>query len=156
FAPARPGGRKRAQPCSTPIDEADGNVGKAHDPVAGVGLGDADGFADQGLAEEDEVAGPLDRTIGAHAAHGVLGVVAGFLDALGIAAGAWLIVAGRSFLAEGLVRALVVVDGAEAIEAVLLGHQVLGRRPGGLLLERAMHALVAAVLLGRAGINALE
>lgn len=52
--------------------------------------------------------------------------------------------------------ALVVVNGAEVIEAPLLGGERVGRRPGGLGLERGVHALVPAVLLGRAGIDALE
>jgi hypothetical protein len=54
-----------------------------------------------------------------------------------------------------LVRAFVVVDAPKAAEAELLrGERVRGRL-GGLLLERPVHALVAAVLLRLAGGNAL-
>jgi hypothetical protein len=48
---------------------------------------------------------------------------------------------------------LLVEGGNELIEAGLLLQEVLGRRFGGFLLERQMHALMAAVLLGMAGLG---
>src|SRR5262245_35673778 len=49
--------------------------------------------------------------------------------------------------AEKLVRPLLVVEEAEAIERPLLPGQVVLWRPGGRGLERAMHAIMGAVLL---------
>src|SRR5207302_11014532 len=49
------------------------------------------------------------------------------------------------------------VEGAdELIEARLLLQEILGGRLGGLLLERQMHAFVAAVLLRVSGLAALD
>jgi hypothetical protein len=49
------------------------------------------------------------------------------------------------------------VEGAdELIEASLLLEEVLGGGLGGLLLERQMHALMAAVLLRVSGLDALD
>ncbi len=44
----------------------------------------------------------------------------------------------------------------EIVEPGLLLETVHARRPGGLLLEREMHPLVAAVLLGMAGLDAFD
>jgi hypothetical protein len=54
------------------------------------------------------------------------------------------------------VGSLLVKDRDELIEATLLLQGVLGSRLGGFLLEREVHALVAAVLLRMAGLYALE
>jgi hypothetical protein len=54
---------------------------------------------------------------------------------------------------QRLVRALGVVLAAEAVEHALLRPRVRRRGPGGLRLERAVHALVPPVLLRRAGLG---
>ena len=54
---------------------------------------------------------------------------------------------GRHFHPEGLVRPLLVEAGDEVIEARLLLQDVWGSGLGGFLLQRQMHAFVAAVLL---------
>ena len=54
-------------PKGAAIDEAELDVGEANAPVATFGLGDAHGFADQHVADEDELAAPLDLAVGAHA-----------------------------------------------------------------------------------------
>ena len=86
FAGARPGRCEGAQGSGAAKDAAERDGGERDDPVAGLGLGEADGFADQALAEEDEIAAPSDLAVGAHAAHGVRGVVMRLLQATGIAA----------------------------------------------------------------------
>ena len=53
-------------------------------------------------------------------------------------------------------RALLVVAIDEVVEARLLLQHVLRGGLGSLLLEREVHALVAAVLLGVAGTDALD
>jgi hypothetical protein len=63
-------------------------------------------------------------------------------------------VGSRRLLAKGLVRALVVVDRAEAVEASLLRDAVAGDGCPGLRLQRAGEALVGAVLLGARGLGA--
>ncbi|OWJ55878.1 hypothetical protein BWR60_35740, partial [Inquilinus limosus] len=55
---ARPGRPIAAKRSSVTVDQAEIDVCEADDPVAGLGLGDADGFADQGLGDEDLVALP--------------------------------------------------------------------------------------------------
>jgi len=50
------------------------------------------------------------------------------------------------------VRALVVVDAGEGIEARLLLQEVFSGRLGGFLLQGQMHTFVPAVLLGCAGL----
>ena len=57
---------------------------------------------------------------------------------------------------QRLMRALLVVALDEAIELRLLLQEVLRRRLGRLLLQRQMHALVPAVLLRVAGLDALD
>src|SRR5207248_6181944 len=85
FAPARPGRRERAQRFGAAIDASQRDIGEGDDPVAALGLGDADGLADQCLAEKDEVAAPADLAIRAHAADGVCGIVMRLFQAPGIA-----------------------------------------------------------------------
>jgi hypothetical protein len=53
-------------------------------------------------------------------------------------------------------RPLFVEDADELIEPGLLLQEVLGGRRGGLFLERQMHALMATVLLGVTGLDALD
>ena len=50
------------------INDAEVDVGEADDPVAAVGLGDADGLSRQRLADEDRVAAPFDGPVSAHPA----------------------------------------------------------------------------------------
>ena len=58
---------------------------------------------------------------------------------------------GRRGVAEGLVRALLVVDRLEGTAAIELLTQVARRRARGVLQQRQVQALVAAVLLRLAG-----
>ena len=51
-------------------------------------------------------------------------------------------------------RSLVVVAAPKAVEGPLLGREVVAGRPGGLGLERAMHPLVATVLIGASRLDA--
>jgi hypothetical protein len=55
-----------------------------------------------------------------------------------------------------LVRALLVVNPDERLEALLLLQGVEGGGLGGLVLEREMHALMSSVLLRLARLDALQ
>src|SRR5204862_5677001 len=77
-------------------------------------------------------------------------------DAIGIAGERRLIAGARRHLTERLVRAVIVEVPTEAIKAGLLLASAAGRRPRSLRLERAVHALMATILLRRAGLNPLE
>src|SRR5574337_29732 len=59
----------------------------------------------------------------------------------------------RRLLIEGLVRTLVVVFRAEAVEPALLGSKTARCRSGCLGLESFVHAFMATVLLGLPGLN---
>src|SRR5687767_11131053 len=114
-------------------------------------LAQADRLADQRLAEEQLFAPPFDLAVGAHPPH-KLGVgVVRLAQATAVGTRWRVIVLGRGGLAQRLVRSLLVEGGLERIETPLLRPQCRSRRVGGLLLEREMQALVAAVLLRLAG-----
>src|SRR5882724_98520 len=156
FTAGRPSRREASQFLGPPVDEAEVDGGEADDPVAGLGLGDADRLAGKRLADVDELAAPFDLAAGADASDGMVGIVPGLLDAARIGSRRGVVAAGRGDLPQGLVRAVIVEVVAEAVEARLLLGGRGGRRLGGFRLERAMHALVPAVLLRRAGIDPLE
>src|SRR5258705_2132319 len=132
FAPARPGRRKVAQFLGRAIDVAELDIGEADDPVAGECFGDTDGFADQGLTDEDEFATPFDGAVGAHTAHGMIGIVGRFLDVIGIGPGGRRVSAGRGLLAKSLMRSHLVEGPTETIESGLLRGRCIGRRVCGL------------------------
>jgi hypothetical protein len=69
FMAGRPARHKAAELSGRAIDDAELDIGEADDPVAGFGLSDAHSFADQRLAQEKQVAAPLDLAIAAHAPH---------------------------------------------------------------------------------------
>src|SRR4029077_6305850 len=133
------------------IDDAELDIGKADDPIAGLGFGEAEGLAGERFADEHVVAAPLDLAGGPDVAQGMVGVVPGRFDAIGVAPRRRRVTAGRGRLAERLVRPVVVEVLAEAIEPRLLLDRIVGRRPRGLGLEGAMHAFVAGGLLPAAG-----
>ena len=83
----RPGRSKSAKLLAPPIDDPEVDLGEADQPIAGLGFGDADGLADQRLAEEDHLAAPADLAIAADLAHRVIGIIPGRLDLAGIARG---------------------------------------------------------------------
>ena len=72
FTAGRPSRREAAQFAGLPIDEAEFDGGEADDPVAGLGLGHADGLAGERLADIDELAAPFDLAAGADAADGMV------------------------------------------------------------------------------------
>src|SRR5882724_570452 len=61
---------RRSEPVepAVAINQADIEVAKAHDVVAGLELGNTDDFPDQDLTDEDAVASPHDLARAAHAA----------------------------------------------------------------------------------------
>src|SRR5260370_41565798 len=105
FAAPRPGRRKAAKLSGPAIDDAEVEIGKAHDPVAGRGFGDADRLAGEGLTDEDELAAPFDLAGWPDAADGGVGVVPGLCDATRIRARRGAIGGGRRRLGRGPMRA---------------------------------------------------
>ena len=156
FQAGRPARLEAAEFLGPTIDEAKVDIGEAHDPVALLSLGDADELADEGFADEDEVATPFDLAIGTHPAYRMVGVIPGILHFSRISPGRGAIAAGRRVLVESLMGSDVVEVVAEVLEPGLLLGRACGRRAGGLGLERAVHALVAAVLLRLARLDPLE
>ena len=69
FRAARPGRPEAMKFFRPAVDDPEVDIGEANDPVAAVGLGDADGLAGQRLADEDQVTAPFDGPVGAHPAH---------------------------------------------------------------------------------------
>src|SRR5206468_5439602 len=73
----------------------------------------------------------------------------------GLRAARWPIARCRRGALEELVRSLVVVFGAEAVEGALLGRERGAGRPNRFGLERLVHPFVGAVLLRRRGSGTL-
>ena len=143
--------RNAAQFFGDTIDDAELDIGKLDPPIAVLGLGNGDRFADQGLADEDVLAPPFDLAVAADAADLEIGSVARVFDLARIRARRGLIVLPGRLLAQGFMRSILIEVAAEAIEARLLRRERRGRRIGGLGLERAMHALVRPFCCGAPG-----
>lgn len=136
-----PAGSEPAKLFASPVDDPEVNVGKADQPVAGFGSGTANRLADQRLAEKDHLAAAADLAIAAYLAHGVIGIVTGRLNIIGIGPRRRPVTAGRCHLAERLVRPIIVEVVAETVKPHLLLGRRSGRRARGLGLERGVHAL---------------
>ena len=63
---------------------------------------------------------------------------------------------GRTFHIQSFVRALMVEDLNEFVEASLLLQEVGGRRLGGFFLQSEMHAFMTTILLGRTGFDPFD
>ena len=142
-------GRGEAAKSTVAIDQTDVAVAEAHHMIAGFEFVEANRFADQRLGDEHALALPHDLARTAHAADLVVGIVPGILDAVRHRPPRWRVDRVRRPLAECFVRTLFIVVSPEDVEASLLLARIRCRRARGLCLERAMHALVAAVLLRR-------
>src|SRR5271169_2575506 len=79
---AGPSERTWAEPAPLGMDVPEFDIGIAHQPVATFGLDDANRFADQRLADKDQLAGPLDLAIAAHPADGDVASVARIVEAI--------------------------------------------------------------------------
>jgi len=109
----------------------------------------------QGVADEDLVAKHPDGAIAADAADEEVGRVVVGLDPPGHRAQRCLVDLRRPLHVQCFVGTVFVELLAEAVQLPLLGWQAAGRRDGGLLLERAVYALVDGLLLGPAGLDEL-
>src|SRR5215468_4145557 len=130
-------------------------IHKAHQPDVVVNLLDADGLSSKDLAEVDFFVAQTDAaTAGDHDGF----VVEGIVDVRqpGVGTGGGLVDLRRAFHVQSFVRALVVEDLNEFVEAGLLWQKVGGRRLGGFFLQGEMQALVTTILLGSTGFNALD
>ena len=126
FQAGRPARLEAAELLGPTVDEAKVDIGEAYDPVALIGLGDADELTDEGFADEDEVATPFDLAIGTHPAHGMVGVIPGILHPGRIGPGRRAIAAGRWVLIESLMGPDIVEVLAEVLEPGLLLDRACG------------------------------
>jgi len=108
--------RSRAEPAPLRVDVAQFDLGITHQPVAALGLEDADRLADQRLADKDQLARPFDLAVAAHAAHRNLIAIVRILDPMRIGSWRRRVQRGRRLLSQRLVRPLIVVDRAERVE----------------------------------------
>jgi len=120
------------------MDVAELDIGIAHPPVTVLGLDNPDRFADQRLADKDQLARPFDLAVAAHAADRDIAAISRLRKAIGVAAWRGFIQRGWCFLSQRLVRPLVVVDRAKPVKALLLRRQAGGRGRRGLFPQRAM------------------
>src|SRR5262245_577445 len=119
-----------------------------HGPLAIVDGFQADLLAHQGFAHLDALTLPFDLAAGTHfALLPILRVTSWLGQSFRIFPSRRSIHAGGGLLTQGFMRSFFVVFLPEAIKALLLFFEgALGRLRGSLL-ERAMHALMTAVLL---------
>src|SRR5579863_4187389 len=134
FGPARParsGGASRAkgaQFSAPPLNQAKRHFRKRHQPITALGLGNPDRFANQRLAEKNQLPAPADLAVRAHSPHCLRRFILRLFQPLRIPPRARPVTAGRGLLPQRLVRPLLVVDRAKAIKAVLLRRQRPRRR----------------------------
>ena len=124
--------------------------------VAVFEFGQADELPDDRLADEGELAPPFDLAPRSHPTNLMVGVVPRVFEAFRHVPRRGRIEIGRRPLPERLVRALFIIVSAELVEAGLLLPSVGGGRLRGLLLQRAVHPLMAPVLLRRGGANEMR
>src|SRR5579871_902427 len=129
------------------IDEAQGDVGEADEPMAVGALADGDGLAGDGFGHEEQRAAPPDLAARPNAPDLLVRAIGNIAARLDERPGRRAIELGRLALAQRLVRPLMVELVAESIETALLVGNVGRGRPAGLGLEGAVHALMAAILL---------
>src|SRR5215216_5154786 len=140
--------RSEAAEAGADIDQADLEIAKAHEMVTSFQFDDANEFTRHSLADEDALAPPFDLAVAVDPANLVIFVIAG-LRPIRHRSRRGRIKLTRYSLPQRFVRAFLVVMPPERIETRLLRPGIRRRRPRGLLLQRAMHPFVPAVLLRR-------
>jgi len=104
--PTGPAQRTRTEAAPLRMDVAQFDISVTHQPVAALGLGDADRLADQCLADKDQLARPIDLTGAAHAAHRNVIAIVPILDPIRIGPRRGPVPRGRRLLSQRLVRPL--------------------------------------------------
>ena len=116
---------------------------------------DADGLAGKDLAEIDFLASQADApATGDHDGFVVEGIVD--VRQAGVGTRGRLVDLGRTFHVQRFVRAFVVEDLDELVEAGLLLQEIWSRRFGGFFFQGQMHALMTAILLRMARLDAFD
>src|SRR5216684_5218393 len=111
-------------------------------------------FTDQRSGDENQLALPFNLAVAADPAQVAVAGIERILQAGRIGARRGRVNRRRRYLAQRLMRPLVIELVAEVIEALLLGSERGGRRLGGFCLEGLVHAFMPPVLLGLARHNA--
>ncbi len=120
FGAGRPPRTKARKFSRTAIDEAQGDVGEADEPVAVRTLAEADGFANDRFRQEKQGASPLDLAARPHAPDQLARAIVEIAGRLDERPGRRAIELRRLALAESLVRSVMVELPAKGVEAVLL------------------------------------
>ena len=138
------------------VQEADRQGAEPDRPVAVVSLDKPHRLADEGFAQVEQTAAPLDLPIPPDAADDDAGVVDRARDRAGIGSWRRAVVGRRGRLAQGLVRPLVVVPVQVGVEDSLLPGRGGPDGLEGLLVQGAVEPLEAAVLFGVSRLDALR
>src|SRR5439155_1344790 len=137
------------------VEFAEQDVVEVDRPHAVSGFLKPDVVLFQGLREEELLRLEAEGARVRDEAHQVMAGVLGVRQATRVGARRRSPDGRRRLLAEGFVRPLVVVLRAEAVKAALLAATRVGRRPGRLGLQGAVHAFMGAVLFRMARLDAL-
>src|SRR5262245_55704654 len=122
-------------------------MAEARDASAAVGFGESYELTCERLTDEHLLATPLDHAIPAQAANLMISVVPRIYQARRQSTSRWLPMCSRRRLLERLMRTLLVVVLAEAVEPPLLLGRRCSCRLRRLCLQCTVHALVTTVVL---------
>ena len=153
FPQATPTPSRRFEGLIPLIVPAEHERSEADGPQAVVDLLEADPLTPERFAEVEAVALEADAALAPDPPHLKVAGVADLRLVHRISPRRLRVELGRWHLADRLVRPLVVVLVAEAVEGRLLGLEARRRRSRRLCLQRAVHPLVAAILLRMAGLD---
>src|SRR5688572_23783624 len=139
----------------TLIDDAQTHVAEQELAAGVVDLLQSDQFSDESLRYKHPMAAPLNLSIAAHPPHFDIFAVFGRLHARRIRSRRARVMMARGDAVERLVRPFQVVVPAKQLQRPALSRQAVPNRRQ-ISLQGAMHTLVAPVLIGPTGRDALE
>jgi hypothetical protein len=139
--------RRLLQTVAAMIDDAERHRAVGEAPVTVVAWREPDRLASQRRADIDELALPFDLPVRAHPPDLLIARILGLAQHAVEAPRRRRVMFGGCGIGERLVRALLVVEAPEGVEAVELLPQAARRRVGGVLQQGQVQPLQSAVLL---------